>query len=634
MGAPDRSGLLQDMWSNPWARTLLIAVTVAVVSWAIRETAVITQPLLQAAQTALIPLAIGFTLAYVLTPVVDGLQRLGVGRLIATSGLFVCLSALIALILGIGMPAMLRQSSELWARFFEDIHYYDHNGNGRFDKGEVILTRVQDASGPAWIVDRNADGLWQMGETRYPADLQQQDDGVGVRQERSLVHQGVEWAHSTQWRMDILLDRDPDPRALRFLVFYDQRTRETRESLRQGLERAEVWTSNSDWSLPPLDEAAKPWNPDWPGPSIEQVHRAAQRLPQPLRDRWLDRMVQYGQQLASLHQTLLSDWRQVRGGDRQTGTRQAEALRAALKAEPDEAQLQGARELLQQLRRSSQADEQAMLRALYQTDTDASNPLQVALDQMRDAIGSRLAAIPALLGESATTALDNVGAIIQLCLDVILVPIYAFFLMLGMPTIRGILRKYVPNRGRDRVIRLTHEVEKIVAAFFRGRLIVCLLCGILVSFGFLLLDVPYAVLFGMAIGLATAIPLSGLLFLAPIMLLVAAESGDGLFVRLSLVVAVYTMVQTLEATVFTPWIMGREVELHPVVLILALVFLGHLLGILGLLLAVPIAAMVRILLREFALPIVRALAGVPPATVMRREDVALSPKPPQPPEAE
>jgi len=96
------------------------------------------------------------------------------------------------------------------------------------------------------------------------------------------------------------------------------------------------------------------------------------------------------------------------------------------------------------------------------------------------------------------------------------------------------------------------------------------------------------------------------------------------------------VVQGLETVVLTPTIMGREVELHPVVLILALLLCGKLLGILGLILAVPIAATIRILAREFVLPRLRTLAALPLKTAAyRRADVATAPAaaPPAPADA-
>jgi predicted PurR-regulated permease PerM len=174
-----------------------------------------------------------------------------------------------------------------------------------------------------------------------------------------------------------------------------------------------------------------------------------------------------------------------------------------------------------------------------------------------------------------------------------------------MPSIRKGVRNHLPEWNKAQMVRIMRDIEKVVAAFFRGRLIVCLICATLTYLGFLAVGltgtgVPYAALFGLFIGLATAVPLAGLLFLVPAVIMAGLDGGSGL--TITLIILVYIFVQVLETVVLTPTIMGHEVELHPVTLIIALLLCGKLLGILGLILAVPIAATGRILAREFFFP--------------------------------
>jgi predicted PurR-regulated permease PerM len=123
--------------------------------------------------------------------------------------------------------------------------------------------------------------------------------------------------------------------------------------------------------------------------------------------------------------------------------------------------------------------------------------------------------------------------------------------------------------------------------------------------------VPYAVLFALFIGLATAVPLAGFLFLVPAVVMTLLDGGTAM--TATLVIGVYTVVQLVEMLVLTPGIMGHEVELHPVTLIVALLLCGKLVGILGLILAVPIAASGRILAREFLWPWLKQWADQPRA---------------------
>jgi predicted PurR-regulated permease PerM len=141
--------------------------------------------------------------------------------------------------------------------------------------------------------------------------------------------------------------------------------------------------------------------------------------------------------------------------------------------------------------------------------------------------------------------------------------------------------------------------------------------------GFTGTGVPYAALFSLFIGLATAVPLAGLLFLVPALIMTGLDGGTGITV--ALVALVYVVVQVLETVVLTPTIMGREVELHPVTLIIALLLCGKLLGILGLILAVPIAATMRILAREFFWPWLTGYVTTGQTTIFRRTESSILP---------
>jgi predicted PurR-regulated permease PerM len=239
--------------------------------------------------------------------------------------------------------------------------------------------------------------------------------------------------------------------------------------------------------------------------------------------------------------------------------------------------------------------------------TTSSNPaLGEAVESfvfgIRRAVEEGKKSLPDIATTWSKSVLQDPFGLGRFLLDVLLIPIYAFFLTLGMPQVRRSIHAMIPKYGREHTVRILLAIEKVVAAFFRGRLTVCVLCSIITYIFFVPLSVPYAIVFSLLIGFATAIPLLGLIFLVPALALTAMSGGDHVGLRLLLVLVAYGLVQILESTVLTPTIMGREVELHPVMLIISLMFFGSLLGVLGLILAVPIAATLRILLREFVYP--------------------------------
>jgi predicted PurR-regulated permease PerM len=131
----------------------------------------------------------------------------------------------------------------------------------------------------------------------------------------------------------------------------------------------------------------------------------------------------------------------------------------------------------------------------------------------------------------------------------------------------------------------------------RGQLLVCLLLGLLYGTGFSAIGVDLSIGIGLASGLLSIIPYVGSSFaLGSASLLCRLEWGFDL--HLALVVGWYLAVQTLEGFVLVPRIVGGSVGMHPVTVIVALLIGGDLLGFLGLLVAVPLAAVVQVFLRD------------------------------------
>jgi predicted PurR-regulated permease PerM len=186
-------------------------------------------------------------------------------------------------------------------------------------------------------------------------------------------------------------------------------------------------------------------------------------------------------------------------------------------------------------------------------------------------------------------------------LNFLLIPFYLFFLLKSLNRQwLFIEEKLIPYDQKELIMRICNQIHISLSAFFRGRLIISLFLGTITWVGFIFLDVPFPFLFGFAIGFATFIPLLGLVFLAPALFfywMSGATIGD-----LMILTAFYTAIQGLELFVLTPIILGHEVELHPLILVLALVICGSLFGGIGVLLAVPIASTAKILFYEFIFP--------------------------------
>lgn len=178
-------------------------------------------------------------------------------------------------------------------------------------------------------------------------------------------------------------------------------------------------------------------------------------------------------------------------------------------------------------------------------------------------------------------------------LVMILTPIFAFYLLVDLPHLKQVADGLIPAVARPEVLVLARRMNAAVGGFFRGQLVVALIVGILVSIGLLIIGLPFWLLIGMVAGFFNMIPLVGP-YIGGIPALVIAlttkEPITGLWVILIMVT-----VQQIDNHFISPVVMHRVVKLHPVLVMLALLLGGTLGGFFGLLVAVPTAAILKIL---------------------------------------
>lgn len=210
-------------------------------------------------------------------------------------------------------------------------------------------------------------------------------------------------------------------------------------------------------------------------------------------------------------------------------------------------------------------------------------------------------------------ASKGVVSLFSFLLFLTLVPIYAWYFMVGYDSVVGKVREYLPGAHRPRIERLLGETDAMLKAFFRGRLVIVAVISGLSTILFWICGVKYAFLLGLMSGLGILIPYFSVLagyLPALLLMLVDPSQGTGWIVGMSVG---FFGIQSLEQYVLTPKLLGDAVELHPVTLLVGVFVMGSLFGVFGLLLAVPLTAIAKTLGREFLLPYFRSLAQERPA---------------------
>ncbi|NNC39052.1 MAG: AI-2E family transporter [Acidimicrobiia bacterium] len=198
------------------------------------------------------------------------------------------------------------------------------------------------------------------------------------------------------------------------------------------------------------------------------------------------------------------------------------------------------------------------------------------------------------LTDVASGVFDVAATVVEAILLFLLAPVLAFYMLVDAPSTRKIARSLVPEDLRDEAVHVAGLVSRALGGFVRGQLLVALIVGIMTSFALWIIGLPLWLIVGAITGLLNLVP-----FVGP-------TSGGILAVSVSLVLGDWKMavwaavamviVQQIDNHLISPVILRATVKLHPVIIILALLVGGSLAGLLGVLVAVPMASVTKIIL--------------------------------------
>ena len=198
-----------------------------------------------------------------------------------------------------------------------------------------------------------------------------------------------------------------------------------------------------------------------------------------------------------------------------------------------------------------------------------------------------------LLGRFVEFSTGTIGAI----LSFLVIPVIAYYFLVEFDHITQRLLALIPIRYRNFVETRAQKIDRLLSNFVRGQLTVSMVLGILYAIGFTAIGVDLGIGIGLVGGLLAIIPyVGGAVALSLASAMCILEFGIDL--HLLLVILWYTLVQTLEGFLLTPKIVGGQLGLHPVAVIVALMIGADLLGFLGMLIAVPVAAMLKVFVGE------------------------------------
>ncbi|HEY1555973.1 MAG TPA: AI-2E family transporter [Kofleriaceae bacterium] len=200
------------------------------------------------------------------------------------------------------------------------------------------------------------------------------------------------------------------------------------------------------------------------------------------------------------------------------------------------------------------------------------------------------------LRELATAAVGGVFHLLGVMAEFLLVPVFSFYFLVDWPHLVRRIDHTIPPRRRHEVREVLREIDSVVAGWVRGQAIVTAILAALYAIGFTIVGMPLSLPIGLLVGALTVIPFVGTFVGASIALLVTIADG-GTVGTVGAVATVILCLHLLEAGVLTPKIVGHRVGLSETGALFAVVAGGKLLGFVGVVLAVPIAATCAVLVR-------------------------------------
>lgn len=177
---------------------------------------------------------------------------------------------------------------------------------------------------------------------------------------------------------------------------------------------------------------------------------------------------------------------------------------------------------------------------------------------------------------------------------VFLILLYIVFILLDYESISEGWAHLMPKKYRKTVTGILNDVKDGMNRYFRGQALVALCVGILFSIGFLIIDFPLAIGLGLFIGALNMVPYLQIIGFVPTIMLAilkAADTGDNFWIIIASAAAVFIVVQIIQDGYLVPRIMGKIIGLNPAIILLSLSIWGSLMGMLGMIIALPLTTL-------------------------------------------
>ncbi|RDW21704.1 AI-2E family transporter [Oceanobacillus chungangensis] len=185
--------------------------------------------------------------------------------------------------------------------------------------------------------------------------------------------------------------------------------------------------------------------------------------------------------------------------------------------------------------------------------------------------------------------------IFDMILVITIIPVLVFYFLKDYDRMKDFFKQFIPTRYREPLSKMVHAIDANLGSYIRGQLLICLIITIITLIVFKLLHIEYALLLAVILGITNIIPYFGpIIGSIPAVAIAATTSGS---LVIFVLVAVFA-IQTIEGNLLSPYIVGKSIAIHPVAIILAILVGSKLFGVIGLILAVPILTILKVIVKH------------------------------------
>ncbi|MGG6310157.1 AI-2E family transporter [Paenibacillus macerans] len=220
--------------------------------------------------------------------------------------------------------------------------------------------------------------------------------------------------------------------------------------------------------------------------------------------------------------------------------------------------------------------------------------------QIQESTGFNLDDLSSSLSEQGTALLDNawsglggfLGAVKNVVLAIVTVPFILFYLLKDGKKLPHFILRFVPVRFRRQTHHVMTEMNGQISSYIRGQIIVSFCIGALMYVGFLIIGLDYSLTLAIIASFTSIVPYLGPAIAITPALIIAIVTSPIMLLKL---IVVWTVVQLIEGKFISPQIMGKTLSVHPITIIFVILTAGNLFGIIGIILAVPGYAVLKVI---------------------------------------